>query len=96
MFSKYMARQVRLRNGLHDIWGRQEGVNDDNDDITTGVATWFQRGVDGDQAGYETTRPATQVCRRGVDGCLRGHDDGVSRVDEGAKTHRFNFESRDD
>ena len=48
-----MARQVPLQNMLHDVWGRQEGVNDDNVDITTGVTTRFPSGVDGDQAGYE-------------------------------------------
>ena len=34
--------------------------------------------------------------RRRVEGCLRGHDEGVSMVDEGSKTHRYDFESRDD
>ena len=85
MFSKYMARQVPFQNTLHDVRARQEGVNDDNVDITTGVTTWFPRGVNGDQAGYETIRPATQVGRRGVEGCLRGQDAGASRVDEGVE-----------
>ena len=84
-FSKYLARRVPLQNRLHDVWGRQEGVNDDNVDITTEVTTRFPRGVDGDQAGYDGVRPATQVGRRRVEGCLRGHDDGVSRVDEGVE-----------
>ena len=96
MFSKYMARQVRLQNRLHDTWERQEGVNDDNVDLTTVVTTQFPRGVDGDQAGYDGIRPATQVGRRCVEVCLGVHDDGVSRVDEGLKTHRFGFERRDD
>ena len=61
-----MARQVPFQNSLRDVWGRQEGVNDDNADITTGVTTWSPRGVDGDQAGYDGVRPATQVGLRGV------------------------------
>ena len=60
-----MARQVPFQNRLRDVWGRQEGVNDDNVDITTGVTTRFPRGVDGDQAGCDGIRPATQVGRRG-------------------------------
>ena len=67
------------------MWGRQEGVNDDNVDIMTGVTTRFPRGIDGDHAGYDGIQPATQVGRRGAEGCLRGHDDGVSRVDEGVE-----------
>ena len=68
----YMARQVRLQNRLHDIWGRQEGIKDDNVDLTTGVTTRFPSGVDGDHAGYAGIRPATQVGRRGVGGGSRG------------------------
>ena len=61
-----------VQNWLHDMWGRQEGVNDDNDDITAGVTTWSPSGVDGVQAGYDGIRPATQVGRRGVGGGSRG------------------------
>ena len=86
MFSKHMACQVRLQNKLQDVWGRQEGVNDDSVDITTGVTTWFPRGVDGDQAGYDGVRPATQVGPRLAEGCLGGHDDGVSRDDVGVES----------
>ena len=85
IFQNIWPARYRVQNRLHDVWGRQEGVNDDNVDITTGVTTRFPRGVDGDQAGYDGIRPATQVGRRGVGGCLGGHDDGVSMVDEGAK-----------
>ena len=53
--------------------------------ITTGVAPYRLRGVDGGHAGYDVTWPATQVGRRGVEAGLGGHDDGVSRVDEGSK-----------
>ena len=72
-----MARQVPLQNMLHDVWGRQEGVNDDNVDITTGVTTRSLRVFAGDHAGYDTIRPATHVGRRGAEWCLRGYDDGV-------------------
>ena len=71
-FSKYMASQVRLQNTLHDVRGRQEGVNDDNVDITTGITTRFPSGVDGDNAGYAGIQPATQVDRRRVGGGSRG------------------------
>ena len=73
-----MARLTKFHNRLHDVWERQDGVKDDNVDITTGVTTRFPGGVDGHQAGYEGIRPATQVGPRTVEGCLGGHDDGAS------------------
>ena len=62
------------------MWERQEGVNDDNVDITTGVMTRFPRGVDGDQAGYDGIPSAKHVGQRCAEVCLRGRDDGVSGV----------------
>ena len=49
-----------------------------------------------DMMGYDRRHKSVGGGSRWVEGCLRGHDDGVSRVDEGVKTHRFDFESRDD
>ena len=77
MFSKLMARLSEFHNWLHDMWGRQEGVNDDNVDITMGVTTRFPGVVDGHQVGYEGIRPATQVGPRTVEACQGGHDDGA-------------------
>ena len=96
IFQNIWPAGYRVQNTLHGVWGRQEGVNDDNVDLRRGVTTWSPSGVDGDHAGYNGIRPATQVGRRGVEGCLRGHDDGVSRDDEGSKTHRSDFERQDD
>ena len=64
-----MARLSEFHNWHDDAWQRQDGIDDDNVDITTGVTTRFPRGVDGDQAGYDGMRPASQVGRgvsRGV------------------------------
>ena len=79
MFSKYMARFFKIygppgtaSEHAYDVWERQEGVNDDNVDITMGVTTWSPSGVDGDHAGYARIRPATQVGRRRVGGVSRG------------------------
>ena len=55
-----------------------------HDDITTGVTRRYLTGVDGERAGNDTTRPATQVGPRTVEAGLGGHDDGASGVDEGA------------
>ena len=65
-----MARLSDFHNWLHDVWERQDGVKDDNVDITTGVTTRFPGGVDGHQAGYEGIRQATSRAddRRGVSG----------------------------
>ena len=46
-------------------------------DVTTGVRRWFQRGVEGEPAGNNMTRPATQVGPRAVEAGLGGHDAGV-------------------
>ena len=88
-----MARHVRRSERLHDICGRQEGVNDDNVDLTTGVTTRFPIGFDGDQAGYDGIQSATHLGPRGVEGCLGGHEEGASGVDEGLKTHRLYFKN---
>ena len=56
-FSKYMARQVLRSEHASRRVGRQEGVNDDNVDLTTGVTKRFPRGIDGDHAGYDGIRP---------------------------------------
>ena len=58
---------------------------DDVPDLTTGVTTWGLRGVEGERAGNDTTRSATQVCRRHLESCLGGHEEGVLGVDEGVK-----------
>ena len=52
----------------------------------TDVTTPFLRCIDGDQAGNDTTRPASQVGLRTVKAGLGGHDDGASGVDEGVET----------
>ena len=72
-----MARLSEFCNWHNDVCGRQDGIGDDNVDITTGVTALFPRGVDGDQAGYDGVRSATHLGPRRVEGCLRGNDDGV-------------------
>ena len=72
-----MARLSEFHNWRHDVWERQDGIKDDNVDITKGVTTRFPGGVDGYQAGYDTILQATQVGARTVDAWLGGHDDGV-------------------
>ena len=72
IFQNIWPARYCVQNRLHDVWGRQEGVNDVNVDITTGVTTWSPRGVDGDHAGYDRIQPATQVGRRRVGGGSRG------------------------
>ena len=72
-----MARLSEFRNWHNDACGRQDGIKDDNVDITTGVTTRFPMGVDGNQAGYDGVRSATHPGPRGAEGCLRGNDDGV-------------------
>ena len=72
IFQNIWPARYCVQNTLHGVWGRQEGVNDDNVDITTGVTTRFPRGVDGDHAEYDGIRPATQVGRRWVGGGSRG------------------------
>ena len=61
-----MARLSEFRNWHNDVCGRQDGISDDNVDITTGVTTLFQMGFDGDQAGYDGIRPATHLGPRGA------------------------------
>ena len=46
-------------------------------DVTTGVTTLSLTGVDCEEAGNDTTWPATQVGPRAVKSGLGGHDDGV-------------------
>ena len=60
-----------------------DDIGDDDKDITTGGTTRFQRVLSGVQAGYDTTLTATQVCLRGVEAGLGGHDAGASGDDEG-------------
>ena len=81
-----MARLSKFRNWHHEVCGRQDGVSDDNVDITTGVTTRFPGGVDGHRAGYEGVQSATQVGPRPVEAGLGGHDAGVSGVDEGVES----------
>ena len=63
---------------LHNAFQEARG------NITTGVTRRYLTGVDGERAGNDTTRPATQVGPRTVEAGLGGHDDGASGVDEGA------------
>ena len=94
IFQNIWPARPDVQNTLHDVFGRQEGVNDDNVGITTGVTTRFPRGVDGDQVGYDGIRPATQVGRRTVEACLGGHDAGVSRVKEGVENASIRLSKR--
>ena len=76
-FSKYMARQVRRsEHASRRVWSTRRRQRR-HVGVTRGITTWSPRGVDGDHAGYDGIRPATQVGRRGVEAGLRGHDDGV-------------------
>ena len=86
-----MARLSEFHNWHNDVCGRQDGISDDHVDIATGVTTRFPGGVDGDQAGNDTTRQATQVGLRTVKAGLGGHDDGASGVDEGVGNSSFLF-----
>ena len=43
----------------------------------------------------DTTLPAPQVGLGTVKACLRGHDDGVSRVDDGVKNTSLQFSKRE-
>ena len=92
IFQNIWPARYCVQNTLHDVWGRHEGVNDDNVDITTGVTTRFPMGFDGDQAGYDGIQSATHLGPRGVEGCrgvsegcLGGHEEGASGVDEGVE-----------
>ena len=76
-FSKATSPVVSL---LHNAFKEARG------DVTTGVTTPSLTGVDGERAGSDTTRPATQVGPRGVKSGLGGHDDGASGVDEGVES----------
>ena len=67
IFQSIWPARNRVQNKLHDMWGRQEGVNEDIVCITTGVMTRFPTSVDGDYAGCDTTLAATRVGRRRVD-----------------------------
>ena len=60
-------------------------IGDDVPDVTTGVMTRSLSGVEGERAGNDTTRLATQVCRRRVEAGLGGHEAGVMGDDEGVK-----------
>ena len=77
-----------------------EGIIDDDPDLTTGVTTRSLRGVEGEPAGKDTTRSATQVCRRPLESCLGGHEAGVSGVDggltRGSRRHRSRYENGDE
>ena len=72
-----MVRLSEFRNWHNDVCGRQDGISEDHVNITTGVTTWFPRGVDGELAGYDGVRSATHLGPRGAEGCLRGNDDDV-------------------
>ena len=43
IFQNIWPARYRVQNRLHDVFGQQEGVNDDNVDITMGVTTRFPR-----------------------------------------------------
>ena len=76
-FSKLVARLSEFHNWHNDASERQDGIEDDNVDVTTEVTTRFQRGVEGELAGYDGVRSATHLGPRRAEGCLRGNDDGV-------------------
>ena len=89
-----MARLSEFHNWHNDASERQDGIEDDNVDVTTEVTTRFQRGVEGELAGYDGIRPASQVGPRRVEACLGGHDDGDSKVDEGVEDASILFRKR--
>ena len=84
MARSYVCREQAPRRVGSKRWHWRRYVG-----LTTGVTTLFRRGIDGGQTGNDTTRPVTQVGLRTVKAGLRGHDDGVSRVDEGVETSTF-------
>ena len=62
-----------------------DGIGDDDKDVTTGVTAWCLGVLSGGHARNDTTRPATQVGLRGHEAGLGGHDAGVWRVDAGVE-----------
>ena len=42
----------------------------------------------------DTTWPATQICQRPVESGLRGHEEGVSGVDDGVENTPLPFRKR--
>ena len=66
-------------------WSGNDGIGDDDKDVTTGGMTRCLGDVEWAQAGYDTTWPATRVVLRGVEAGLGGHDAGVSGVDAGVE-----------
>ena len=70
-FSRRLPSSQRVQRGS---WRRHDGCHDA-----------VSEGVDGERAGSDTIRRATQVGPRGVKSGLGGHDDGASGDDEGVK-----------
>ena len=90
-----MARLSEFHNLHHDVCGRQDGVKDDNVDITTGVTTRFPGGVDGHQAGYNGVRLATQVGPRAVEGVWGATTTAFRGSTRGSRRHRSCYENGD-
>ena len=90
MFSQRVARRIRISEQAPRRAGRNDGINDGMLDHDGGHDT-VSDGFDGDHDGYDMTWPATQVCRRTVEGCLGGHDDGASVDDDSAENASLLF-----
>ena len=73
-----------------------KGVGDDVPDLTTGITTGSLSGVEGELAGNDTTRSATQVCLRRVESCLGGHEAGVWGMPMVSRMHRSRYENGDE
>ena len=91
-----MTRRVRISEQTPRRVGSKRRHQRRHVGITTGATTRSPRGVDGFKAGYDTTRPATQVGLRPVESGLGGHDDGVRGSTRAPKTYRRHFGNRDD
>ena len=94
-----MARQIPRSEHTSRRVGSTRRCQRRHVGIATRVTTRFPRvsmAIMPDMTGYDRDTSRSEGGRRGAEWCLRCHDDGVSRVDEGSKTHRFDFESRDD
>ena len=76
---------VTVSKSTSPVFISHNAFKDHRGDVTTGVTARAVRGVGGEWAGNDTTRPATQVGPRAVEAGLGGQDDGASGVDEGAE-----------
>ena len=71
-------------------------IQDGYSHITTGVTTWRSGVPSLFRVKIETTWSATQVGLGPVESGLGGHDDGVSGLTRGSRTHHSRYENGDE